>query len=213
LSPPMHTSDFDYELPPELIAREPARPRDASRLMVLNRQTGRWIDSEFRRLLEFLKSSDVLVFNDTRVIRARMRGTLERLDGSTREVEVFFVFAENEITWEVLCRPGKRIHRGDRVILAEGELEGVFGDARAHGVRLLHVRSSIEKILETYGQVPLPPYINREPTESDAAEYQTVYAKAPGAVAAPTAGLHFTDSTFRALRDKQIEVVMITLHV
>src|SRR5262245_18736998 len=98
----MHTADFNYELPPELIAREPARPRDSSRLIVLNRETGRWIDSEFRRLPEFLKSSDVVVFNDTRVIRARMRGRLERVNGGSREIEVLFAAAENESTWEVL---------------------------------------------------------------------------------------------------------------
>jgi S-adenosylmethionine:tRNA ribosyltransferase-isomerase len=209
----MHISDFDYELPPELIASEPARPRDASRLMVLYRKTGRWIDSEFRKLPEFLKSGDVLVFNDTRVIRARMRGRLERANGTGRAVDVLFAAAENESTWEVLCRPSKRIRKGDRVIFADGELEGIFGEARAHGVRMLHVSTSVEKFLESHGRVPLPPYISRDAVESDAKEYQTIYANAPGAVAAPTAGLHFTDSTFRALKERRIETVMITLHV
>src|SRR6266850_487892 len=111
----MHISDFDYELPPELIAREPIRPRDASRMMVLNRRTGQSIDSEFRRLPEFLEPSDVLVLNNTRVIRARMYGKLERATGSRREVEVFFAAPVGGNAWEVMCRPGKRVRSGDRV--------------------------------------------------------------------------------------------------
>ena len=135
----MHLSDFDYELPAELIAREPARPRDASRMMVLNRESGSWIDSHFRDLPDFLRSSDVLVINDTRVIRARTYGRLERSSGTTREIEVLFSspagwagWAGAE-AWEVLCRPGRRIREGDRVIFADGELEGVFGESRDHG--------------------------------------------------------------------------------
>jgi S-adenosylmethionine:tRNA ribosyltransferase-isomerase len=209
----MRTSDFDYELPPELIAKEPARPRDASRMLVLDRETGRWIDSEFRRLPEILKPSDVLVFNDTRVIRARIVARLNRVNGSSRNVEVLFASPANEGAWEVLCRPGKRIREGDRLIFAEGELEGVIGETRGHGLRLIHVDASVEEFLEGHGHVPLPPYINRDEVPSDVIEYQTVYAKAPGAIAAPTAGLHFTDTIFRALRSKGIEIVMITLHV
>ena len=209
----MHISEFDYELAPELIAREPARPRDASRMMMLNRQTGRWIDSEFRKLPEFLKPSDVLVLNDTRVLRARIAGRLERATGSTREVEVLFAAPSRDGAWEVLCRPGKRVRKGDRIVFAGGKLRGVIGESLQHGLRLLHVDSSVESLLESHGHVPLPPYIDREDTPSDATEYQTIYAAAPGAVAAPTAGLHFTDSMFDALRDKGIEIVKITLHV
>src|SRR2546425_7502875 len=116
----MHISDFDYELPPELIARAPARPRDTSRMMVLNRHTGQWQDSEFRRLPEYLKPTDVLVINDTRVIRARTRGTLERANGTTREVEVLFVAPAGDGAWEVMCKPGKRIRSGDRVVFGRG---------------------------------------------------------------------------------------------
>jgi S-adenosylmethionine:tRNA ribosyltransferase-isomerase len=209
----MHISDFDYELPPGLIAQEPVRPRDASRMMVLNRVTGRWIDSEFRRLPEFLEPSDVLVLNDTRVIPARIIGKLERGSGSSRDVEVFFAAPVSESVWEVLCRPGKRIRKGDRIVFADGKLDGVFGDIREQGLRLLHVSSSADKLLAAHGHIPLPPYVNREDTPSDAIEYQTIYANVPGAVAAPTAGLHFTEWMFEALRRKGIEIVMITLHV
>ena len=209
----MHISDFDYELPPELIAREPARPRDASRMMALDRETGRWIDSAFLQFSDFLRPSDVLVLNDTRVIRARIRGKLEGASGGTREVEVLFAAPAEQGAWEVLCRPGKRIRGGDRIFFAGGKLVGVFGENRDHGLRLLHVHSSVEEFLEAHGHIPLPPYIEREDTPSDAIEYQTIYANAPGAVAAPTAGLHFTDSMFEKLRTKGVEIVKITLHV
>ena len=209
----MHISDFDYELPSELIAREPARPRDASRMMVLSRATGEWADSEFRKLPDFLKPSDVLVLNDTRVIRARIAGKLERANGTSREVEVLFAAPVSENAWEVLCRPGKRIRKGDHILFADGKLEGVVGETREHGLRVLHLNSPAELFLETHGQVPIPPYIERENTPADAVEYQTVYANAPGAVAAPTAGLHFTDSMLESLRSKGIEIVKVTLHV
>lgn len=217
----MHISDFDYELPGELIAREPARPRDSSRMMVLNRRTGGWIDSRFRELPEFLQPSDVLVLNDTRVIRARTYGRLEREPSAgrkSRDVEVLFAAPAGPGLWEVLCRPGKRIRSGDRIIFANGELEGIFGEVRHHGLRLLQLgpgsRSErLENFLETHGHVPLPPYIEREDTAADAEEYQTIYAKAPGAIAAPTAGLHFTESMFDRIRARGIEILRVTLHV
>src|SRR6185295_10992778 len=131
--------DFDYELPPELIARVPARPRDTSRMMVLNRHTGHWHDSEFRKLPEFLKPSDVLVLNDTRVIRARIRGMLKRASGTTREVEVLFAAPAGVGAWEVMCKPGKRIRGGDRILFAGGKLEGTFGELREQGLRVLHL--------------------------------------------------------------------------
>jgi S-adenosylmethionine:tRNA ribosyltransferase-isomerase len=211
----MRTSDFDYELPPELIAREPARPRDSSRMMLLDRKTGRCTDSCFRDLPEFLDPSDVLVLNDTRVIRARIYGRLERASGTMRDLEVLFAAPLANNTWEVLCRPGKRIRTGDRIIFGNGALEGVFGETRDHGLRLLQLDSTepIEKFLEAHGHVPLPPYIEREDTAADAEEYQTVYARTPGAVAAPTAGLHFTPSMFDRIRARGIEILQITLHV
>ncbi len=217
----MHISDFDYELPPELIAREPARPRDASRMMVLDRRRGGWIDSQFRDLPDFLQPADVLVINDTRVILARTYGRLERQSrspGTTREIEVLFAAPAGWAganAWEVLCRPGKRIREGDRVIFAEGEFEGVFGESLDHGQRLLRINSNkrVEDFLEQHGHVPLPPYIERADTPADTHDYQTIYAREPGAVAAPTAGLHFTESMFDRLRARGIEILKITLHV
>src|SRR5262249_20347798 len=129
----MHLSDFDYELPPELIAREPARPRDASRMMVLDRQAGTFSDSTFGELPRFLRASDVLVVNDTRVIRARIHGKLEPLAGPSRQVEIFFAAPVGTGAWEVMCKPGKRIHTGDHIVFANGEFAGTFGDLRENG--------------------------------------------------------------------------------
>lgn len=214
----MHISDFDYELPPELIAKEPARPRDASRMMVIDRRTGGRIDTAFRKLPEFLRASDVLVLNDTRVIRARMYGKLaspERPAGTRRQVEVLFAAPWRDGAWEVLCRPGKRIRPGDTIAFGDGGVEGVFGETRDHGLRLLRLNTSepVEDFLERHGHIPLPPYIERVDTPADALEYQTVYAAAAGAVAAPTAGLHFSDSMLATIQRSGIEILKVTLHV
>jgi S-adenosylmethionine:tRNA ribosyltransferase-isomerase len=211
----MHISDFDYELPPELIAREPARPRDASRMMVVNARTGECIDTSFRNLPDFLERSDVLVLNDTRVLRARIYGKLTRSTGSSRNVEVLFASPLADDDWEVMCRPAKRIRPGDRITFGDGALEGVFGESREHGLRTLQLnpRSRLEAVLERFGHVPLPPYIERDDTEADVVEYQTVFAERPGAIAAPTAGLHFTEAMLNELAAAGIESLKITLHV
>jgi S-adenosylmethionine:tRNA ribosyltransferase-isomerase len=217
----MHISEFDYDLPPELIAREPVRPRDTSRMMILDRKTGKWRDSTFRELPALLNPSDVLVINNTRVIRARVQGRLERAGGTSRDVEVLFASPAEGGAWEVMCRPGKRIRNGDRIVFAGGELEGTFGDATKLGLRYLYLtpdRSGkaadrVIPFLNAHGHVPLPPYMERDDTSADTVEYQTIFARTPGAVAAPTAGLHFTDDVFAALRARGIEVVSLTLHV
>src|SRR5207302_333212 len=135
--------------------------------------------------------------------------------GTSRDVEVLFAGPAGAGVWEVLCRPGKRIRSGDRIIFANGELEGVFGEVRHHGLRLLQLSpgNGLENFLETHGHVPLPPYMEREDTAADAEEYQTIYAKVPGAVAAPTAGLHFTESMFDRIGARGIEILRVTLHV
>ncbi len=211
----MHISEFDYELPPELIATEPVRPRDSSRMMVLDRETGYSTDSLFQQLPEFLRASDVLVVNDTRVIRARVFGRLERAAGGGREIEVLVTTRLEGNTWEVLCRPGKRIRCGDAIVFGGGKLKATFDEVREHGSRLLRFDPGVNvmEFLETHGEVPLPPYIAREVKSSDLTEYQTFFADAPGAVAAPTAGLHFIPSMFQRLQSHGIEILKITLHV
>lgn len=211
----MHLSDFDYELPSERIAREPARPRDASRMLVLDRRTGRCADSVFRDLPQFLRASDVLVLNDTRVIRARIQGKLEKPAGTSRQVEVLFASPVRDAAWEVMCKPGKRIRPGDRIVFADGKRVGRFGELRDHGLRLLELdsREPVEAFLEQHGHIPLPPYMDRPDTAADAVDYQTVYSAAAGAVAAPTAGLHFTGSMLERLKAGGVEILKITLHV
>jgi S-adenosylmethionine:tRNA ribosyltransferase-isomerase len=211
----MRLSDFDYELPHELIAGEPTRPRDASRMMVVDRQAETFTDSTFSELPGFLRASDVLVLNDTRVIRARMHGKLEPKAGSSRQVEIFFVAPVGTSTWRVMCKPGKRIRTGDYVRFANGEFVGTFGEPLESGLRLLKIESSesVEALLERHGRIPLPPYINRSDNASDAVDYQTVYSSAAGAVAAPTSGLHFTPAMLDRIGALGVEILKITLHV
>jgi S-adenosylmethionine:tRNA ribosyltransferase-isomerase len=212
----MHASDFDYDLPDELIAREPARPRDSARMLALDARTGLFTDSRFQDLPGFLEPSDVLVLNDTRVVRARLHGRLERSSGTSRDIEVFFSeIGNSNKRFPVLCRPGRRIRAGDRVIFGNDAIVGVFTGNGENGLHEIELESSepIESILERYGEIPLPPYISRKETSSDDTDYQTVFAAHLGAVAAPTAGLHFTAPAMDRIRAKGIEIVTITLHV
>jgi len=183
-------------------------------MMVLDRRSGGFEDSRFARLPEFLRAGDVLVINDTRVMKARMYGVLERSAGTVREIEILFAGVVRENTWEVMCRPGRRVRPGDRVVLGNGEAIGTFGEPLAHGMRELAMTGEpVTSLMERLGHVPLPPYIERPDTKTDTTEYQTMFAAHPGAVAAPTAGLHFTPAVLTALKDNGIEVVSITLHV
>lgn len=212
----MQLSEFDYDLPPELIAREPAHPRDASRMMVLH--SGQYIDSAFSAFPNYLDPTDVLVLNDTRVIRARTTARLERRTGTSREMEVFFAEPVGDPQgnlWQVLCKPGRRIRAGDRAVFGSGELNGVFQESLGADLHVLKLDSSepIAQVLERYGQIPLPPYINRPEEKTDDENYQTVFAAHAGAVAAPTAGLHFTEQVLAAIRARGVTVVTITLHV
>jgi S-adenosylmethionine:tRNA ribosyltransferase-isomerase len=210
----MQVSDFDYELPAELIAREPVHPRDASRMMIVDRNANTFKDSMFRDLPAVLRPGDVLVINDTRVIKARLYAELRRANGTQRQIEVLLANPLTTNTWEVLCKPGKHIRPGDVVVLPEGAV-ATFGETRKHGLRVLDFPSNINiaDFLERFGHVPLPPYIERMDTASDRVAYQTVFAQECGAVAAPTAGLHFTRDIVEQLSQTGIDVVKVTLHV
>jgi S-adenosylmethionine:tRNA ribosyltransferase-isomerase len=208
----MHVSDFDYQLPPELIARTPAEPRDTARMMAVNRRTASISDSQFGNFPDFLKPSDVLVLNDTRVIRARTRARLERRNGTSREMEVFFAEPVGDNTWQVLCMPGRRIRPGDRAIFGNGAFVGRFHESLGADLHVLEVESA-GTLLEIHGEVPLPPYLERAPTPADDVSYQTVFGERPGAVAAPTAGLHFTTEILERIRAKGVRIAMVTLHV
>jgi len=214
----MLISEFDYDLPPELIAREPVQPRDASRMMVLDSGSGQTLNSKFSALPNLLNPTDVLVLNDTKVIRARTTARLERSSGTSREIEVFFAEPLGEPAgnlWQVLCKPGRRIRPKDRAIFGSGEVTGVFQENLGGDLHVLELQSSepIEQILERLGRIPLPPYIDRAETPADENDYQTVFAVHSGAVAAPTAGLHFTEDVLSGIRARGIAIATITLHV
>jgi S-adenosylmethionine:tRNA ribosyltransferase-isomerase len=214
----MLISEFDYDLPAELIAREPAHPRDASRMMVLDSNSGQILNSKFSALSDFLNPTDVLVLNDTKVIRARTMARLERTSGTSREIEVFFaepLGKTSDNLWQVLCKPGRRIRPKDRAIFGSGELTGVFQENLGGDLHVLELQSQepIAQILERHGRIPLPPYIDRAETAADEKDYQTVFAAHAGAVAAPTAGLHFTEEIIAAIRARGITIATITLHV
>jgi S-adenosylmethionine:tRNA ribosyltransferase-isomerase len=205
----MRTTEFDYELPPELIAQTPAEPRDAARLLVLDRASGGLAHRVFRDLPALLHPTDVLVLNDTRVLPARLRG---RRPGGGR-VEVVLLRADADRAWEALVRPGRRVREGMRLVFAPGVLEAVVGPRTPSGTRILDLEHSgdLPAILSAVGEMPTPPYITAR--LADPGRYQTVYARAEGAVAAPTAGLHFTDALLEEIRGRGAAVVCLTLHV
>jgi S-adenosylmethionine:tRNA ribosyltransferase-isomerase len=208
----MKLSSFDYNLPPELIAKSPAEKRDASRLMVLHRGDGRIEHRRFSDIVEYLRPSDILVVNNTRVIPARLIGHKK---GTGGEVEILLLRQEAESRWNCLVRPGRRLMPGAKVGFGDGMMEAEIIEYRPGGQRLVRFthQDDFYATLEKVGQVPLPPYIDRDPHEADKDRYQTIYAKDAGAVAAPTAGLHFTPELMERIKAKGVEVLEILLHV
>ncbi|MDQ3907707.1 MAG: tRNA preQ1(34) S-adenosylmethionine ribosyltransferase-isomerase QueA, partial [Acidobacteriota bacterium] len=215
----MHISDFDYELPEELIAQRPAPERDASRMLVVERGRGAWRDARFSDLPSELRAGDLVVVNNTRVFPARLTG---RRAPSGGQVELLLIEEREPLVWVALARPARRLARGQIVEFGGGRLRAEILEEHADGRRT--VRFSCEEefdaLVEELGRMPLPPYIKRERPEEDEARraedrerYQTVYANARGAVAAPTAGLHFTPRVFDELRARGVSVAEITLHV
>lgn len=205
----MLRSDFEYDLPQELIAHYPARPRDASRLLVLP-EGGGLEHRGFRDLPSLLRRGDLLVVNDTRVVRARLLGS--RPGGG--QAEVFLLRpSSGEGLWEAFVKPGKRLRPGVTVTLAEGRGVEVVGDLD-EGRRLVRAAGgTMEGLVRDFGHVPLPPYIAREADERDRRRYQTIFAHRGRSVAAPTAGLHFTPRVFKALEERGVEVAKVRLDV
>ncbi|HEX5965084.1 MAG TPA: S-adenosylmethionine:tRNA ribosyltransferase-isomerase, partial [Pyrinomonadaceae bacterium] len=191
----MHISEFDYELPEELIAQQPLAQRDASRMLVLDRNHGSWSDSVFTDFPEHLRPNDVVVVNNSRVIPARLSGHRAETGGA---VEIFLVREIETHIWEALVRPGGRLKQGARVVFGDGRVTAELLDEPGHELRRVRFECEgrFEDVLAELGSTPLPPYIKRPTGESraDRERYQTVYSKSPGAIAAPTAGLHFTDT-------------------
>jgi S-adenosylmethionine:tRNA ribosyltransferase-isomerase len=206
----MQLSDFDYELPEELIAQQPLEQRDASRMLLLDRNAGVWKDSEFRSLPDYIRQNDVIVVNNTRVFPARLVGQRDPTGG---RVEVLLTREVEPDIWEALVRPAHRLKIGAR--LRFGDLRAEVLDWSTSGLRQLRFDEPLAQRLDTLGQTPLPPYIKRPDGTSlaDRERYQTLFARERGAIAAPTAGLHFTAEVTNALQARGARLVEITLHV
>ena len=205
----MKVSEFNYDLPEELIAQTPLEKRDESRLMVLDRKNQTIEHKVFKDILEYLKPGDVLVRNNTKVIPARIYGKKE----TGANVEFLLLKNIEGDIWESIVRPGNKLHVGTKVIFGEGLLEAKILDIMPGGTRKVQFKYDgiFNEILDKIGLMPLPPYIHEELKEKD--RYQTVYAKYEGSAAAPTAGLHFTNDLIEKLQEKGVEIANVTLHV
>lgn len=206
----MELADFDYFLPSHLIAQEPLQERDKSRLLVLDRETGRIEHRAFLNILDFLKEGDLLVSNNTRVIPARLYGRKEHTGAL---IEVVLLHRLDAKRWETLVRPGRRVSPGTRVVFGDGRLCAMAVEKTPAGGRIMEFgyEGVFEEILDELGHIPLPPYIRKE--LADPQRYQTVYARHPGSAAAPTAGLHFTPLLLERLKKRGIQWAEILLHV
>ncbi len=206
----MNVKDFYFDLPQELIAQDPLEDRSASRLLVLNKETGEVTHKHFRDIKEYLKPGDCLVINDTKVIPARLFGT-KRDTGAKIEV-LLLKRRENDI-WETLVKPGRKARPGTELEFGEGLLKATVVDVIDEGNRLIqfHYDGIFEEILDQLGQMPLPPYITHQLKDKD--RYQTVYARHQGSAAAPTAGLHFTRELLTEIEEMGVEIARVTLHV
>ena len=208
----MKKSDFNFELPKELIAQTPIEKREQSRLLYLDRQTGDIKHTQFTKLCELLNEGDCLIFNDSRVMPARLLGKRE----SGGSVEVLLLHEQESGVWECLTRPGAKTKVGTKLIFGEGELTGVVVKETEEGNRLVRFEATSEtggvhQLLEKLGKMPLPPYIHEELEDSE--RYQTVYSRVVGSAAAPTAGLHFTKELMKELEERGVKLAFMTLHV
>ena len=206
----MKKSDFYFDLPERLIAQHPLEQRDASRLMVLDRRDGSVTHRHFRDLLEYVQPGDCMVFNNSRVIPARLMG---HAVGHVTPIEVLLLTDKGDGLWECLTRPGKKTRTGVELTFGDGLLTATVEAVQPDGNRLIrfHYEGIFLEILDKLGTMPLPPYINEK--LDDPERYQTVYSKTPGSAAAPTAGLHFTTELLDALKAKGVKLAFVTLHV
>ena len=206
----MKTDDFDFELPEELIAQHPSKKRDESRMMHLDRKTGKIEHCIFKDILNYLKKGDVLVLNDTKVLPARLFGIKQ---DTMAHIEVLLLKNISSDSWECLVRPAKRVNIGTVISFGDGLLRARCTEVGEDGIRIFQFlyEGIFYEILDKLGTMPLPPYIREKLEDKD--RYQTVYAKSIGSVAAPTAGLHFTKELLKKIEEKGIEICYITLHV
>ena len=206
----MNTTDFDFHLPEELIAQTPLEKRDASRLLVVNRETGEFSDQHFDSIIDQLEPGDALVMNNTRVLPARLYG---EKPGTGGHVELLLLKNTEGDFWEGLAKPAKRLKVGAQVVFGDGRLTATITEELDHGGRIVRFdyQGIFLEVLESLGEMPLPPYIHEK--LADRERYQTVYAKENGSAAAPTAGLHFTKELLTKIEEKGVKLVYLTLHV
>ena len=206
----MKTSDFYYDLPEELIAQDPLEDRSSSRLLILDKETGKTEHHIFKEIIDYLNPGDCLVINDTKVIPARLIG--EKV-GTGAKIEVLLLKRKEKDVWETLVKPGKKMKVGAQVSFGGGLLTGEVIDVVEEGNRLIkfHYEGIFEEVLDQLGEMPLPPYITHQ--LKDRNRYNTVYAKNEGSAAAPTAGLHFTPELLDAIQKKGVDIARVTLHV
>ena len=224
----MNVSEFDFDLPPERIAQHPLEKRDASRMLLLDRVSGAWEDRQFRELPKLLRGDELVVINNVRVLPARLFGRRAgvrseapghnnpaRNEFLQAPIEVLLVRQIGEDTWETLVRPGRKVPAGERIAFGDGELEAQVEVRGEYGLRVMRFtsRNGFRETLGRLGRIPLPPYIKRADEPFDRERYQTVYAKRGCAIAAPTAGLHFTPEILSEMRGRGIEIAEITLEV
>lgn len=206
----MRKEDFYFDLPEELIAQDPLEDRSSSRLLVLDKETGKVEHHVFREIIDYLQEGDCLVINDTKVIPARLIGSKI---GTDAKIEVLLLKRKENDVWETLVKPGKKAKVGTRISFGDGLLVGEVVDIVEEGNRLIHFEYEgiFEEILDQLGQMPLPPYITHQLEDKN--RYQTVYAKHSGSAAAPTAGLHFTPELLKEIEEKGGQIARVTLHV
>ena len=206
----MRKEDFNFDLPEELIAQDPLEDRSSSRLLVLDKETGKTEHHVFREIIDYLEAGDCLVINDTKVIPARLIGSKI---GTDAKIEVLLLKRKENDVWETLVKPGKKAKIGTRISFGDGLLVGEVVDIVEEGNRLIHFEYEgiFEEILDRLGQMPLPPYITHQLEDKN--RYQTVYAKHSGSAAAPTAGLHFTKELLKQIEDMGVKIAHVTLHV
>lgn len=208
----MQITDFDFELPENLIAQMPLKRRELSRMLVVNRDNESWQDDSFVNFPEFLKAGDAVILNNTKVFPARLFGE----KGTGAKIELFLIRENGQHIWETLARPARRLQPGTKVFFGEKlSAEVLEKKSDGHCIVKFEADGNFDEVLEEIGQTPLPPYIKREDGifDSDRERYQTVYAKKRGAIAAPTAGLHFTPEILERVKDAGAKVAEITLHV
>lgn len=203
-------SDFYFELPEELIAQDPLEDRSASRLLVLDKETGRTQHHVFKEVIDYLRPGDCLVLNNTKVLPARLMGVKADTGAA---IEVLLLKRKEKDVWETLVKPGKKAKPGARLVFGDGSLQAEVLEIVEEGNRLIQFtyEGIFEQILDRLGEMPLPPYITHKLEDKN--RYQTVYAKYEGSAAAPTAGLHFTDELLNKIVDKGVETAYVTLHV